>query len=1072
MAPADPITDNSIKRHDELQSLPIPESLPEEVALVSEFNKRKQSHPGAYPPSPGVPHFVIEGSVKLPAPKSHDKISPLVAPPSRSGRKVAPELGYVLPCEVQGVFSSKYRPALGKGGLDDRRTEAKGLLDDYDRSMRALGKRQPKYTEYPHAFKEQLKADEASKNKAGKKAKKDQDKPIRPATRPTDPVEVAAWDTIGIVNVDASTARTSALIAGRVQQAGEFFVKLRSDMNRSKLEWEQAVKDKLPEDRIAPLKLEADRKKEALYRALDATVEHADDAVLDNLGGHQKLILSLVNTLISCVKANDFSGKLPKIVLELFTHFRMTKKIVETTNFETVRKRFEDKGDDEARELAREIAAKVRKFLKASEPETATGYTGTSAASRAKTAATKPPADGASSKRGREDDSDTRTVKKIAVESGASSLSKKLGQAKAAAPATSRAAPAKPALSSVLPGKSRPIAKTVPKADEVKADSPGATADKSKVDVKNPAAAKPDSKPETKAVHKATAASTTSASSSALSGIASLLDSINSKKTEAAPATAKEPKPVDLHENADQKSKRLRKEARKKLRVSWKPDDELVQIKVFEKDDEEDEGRDTNMIRDAADDRSEGMMLKQRRDVEDEEEDDDIPYQPWMAPMGVDFSPLPTDIREKSYVTRGGSVEFSTDEQKRIADREQRELMAIYTDPDDIPPTPKSPLPETAQTSGDSKSGQLPLEDAKFGEIQHRWRDEQNAGVDQALYAAIGRLEGKDNPSNKLNSILGSLKGASGQASASQSRHAVAHQTFPFAAGPAAEEQVHAWLVSERIRSWRDPSPVHVDLSRQYQYVNGAAQLSGGIIEMVAKALAGRPFPATTPPNWLANDEERIREWWLGYNKEASAKQKKADEHRARAEAQANALRMAAAGQGQGHDWNAYLQQQQQQQQQQPQQDYAPYLALLQQMTGQQVGSGQNQQGQLSNSQLESILASMNQSQPSQGANPLANLNPNDASYQQLLQQLTQGQHGAIPPPPPPPPPSMSEHRSEQHEQHDWDNRGDNSKDGRRKKPTLAPHKPTNKALIGTKPCTFWQQGKCARGDQCTFRHD
>ncbi|KAK8024653.1 C-x8-C-x5-C-x3-H type zinc finger protein [Apiospora rasikravindrae] len=33
-------------------------------------------------------------------------------------------------------------------------------------------------------------------------------------------------------------------------------------------------------------------------------------------------------------------------------------------------------------------------------------------------------------------------------------------------------------------------------------------------------------------------------------------------------------------------------------------------------------------------------------------------------------------------------------------------------------------------------------------------------------------------------------------------------------------------------------------------------------------------------------------------------------------------------------------------------------------------------------------------------------------------------------------------------------------------------HKGINRALIGTKPCSFWAQGKCAKGDQCTFRHD
>ena len=135
--------------------------------------------------------------MKLPAPKSFDKLAPLVTLPPRSGKSMVPELTYDLPCEIQGKFTSQYRPNPDKGGLDERRTEAKPLLDQFEASMKALGKRRPKYTEYPReyqrlsrsfnvlikstdAFKEQLKSDEASKNKAEKRAKKEQEggKPV------------------------------------------------------------------------------------------------------------------------------------------------------------------------------------------------------------------------------------------------------------------------------------------------------------------------------------------------------------------------------------------------------------------------------------------------------------------------------------------------------------------------------------------------------------------------------------------------------------------------------------------------------------------------------------------------------------------------------------------------------------------------------------------------------------------------------------------------------------------------------------------------------------------------------
>ena len=116
-------------------------------------------------------------------------------------------------------------------------------------------------------------------------------------------------------------------------------------------------------------------------------------------------------------------------------------------------------------------------------------------------------------------------------------------------------------------------------------------------------------------------------SSSVASGIASLLDPSN--KAEAHAAAPKETRSFGFMESSEDKAKRLRKEGRRKLRVSWKPDEELVQIKVFEKDEAEEEGLEGNMIRDAADDRSEGMVLKQRANVNEDDDEDDIPYQPW-----------------------------------------------------------------------------------------------------------------------------------------------------------------------------------------------------------------------------------------------------------------------------------------------------------------------------------------------------------------------------------------------------------------------------------------------------------
>ncbi|PFH60452.1 hypothetical protein XA68_10927 [Ophiocordyceps unilateralis] len=1005
----------STKRNDESDSLQPPVPSTEEAKLMAESAKKAKAAHSKIPSSKALPFLAYDGNIKLPAPKSYDKLAPLVAVPPRSGKTAVPGLGYDLPCEIQGKFTGQYKPSFDRIGLDERRDEAKTLLDNYDRSMRALGKRQPKYTEYPHAFKEQLKADEASKNKAEKKAKKEleeeRNKPIRAPTRPADPAAAAAWDITGIVHIEQAVARTNALIAGRVQQAGEFLISLRGESTRAKQALDQAIKDKKPDGDIARLKHVADQKRETLYQALDATVEHADDAVLDNLGGHQKLVLNLVNTLITCIKASDFSGKLPKIVLELFTHLSMTRKIVETTNFDTVRKRLEDKGDSEVKDLVRELSSKVRKFNKSNESDTATGYTGTSAASRAKSGTKS--AVGESSKRGRDDDSDaSRSVKKMAIEGGASSssLSKKLAQPKSqpsllASKMTAAAAP-RPAISSLLPGKPRPVVKPVSRAPEpvvaamaTTTDSPSASGDeKSKSELKKPA-----SKPEIKTATVKKEVKATPVSS-AVSSISSLLDSINAKKPEVAAAAAaggsREGKRSETPETPEKTAKRLRKEARRKLRVSWKPEGELVQIKVFEKDEDEDQGRDMNMIRDAADDRSEGMVLKRRGSVAMEEEDDELPYRPWVAPTVVDLSSLTEERRSKNYVTRGGHIVLGTEEQKLMAEREQRELMAIYTDPADIPPSPKSPPLEMMAAAGaTAKMGQLPDDEPMFSEVHRRWREAEQMGADQALVAAIKRLDAKNKPSTKLDSILGRLHqtGSGAGLGSAAVRHpamvmAAKASNAPLAVGPAAEPYVLGWLRWDRMPSWRDANPVQVTVAAETHHYGGPeVQAAGKAVEAVVASLVSKPFPASSPPEWL--DGERAREWWLGNNQDLATRQRKREEE----------------------ERAVYYQQQQ---------AYAPYMALLQQMTGQAQASPPA----VLDPQLQSILAVINQ--PAPQAQGISGYLPGDGKV------------------------------------------ADGIKDGRgKKKSSLPAHKPTNKALIGTKMCTFWQQGKCARGDKCTFKH-
>ena len=94
-------------------------------------------------------------------------------------------------------------------------------------------------------------------------------------------------------------------------------------------------------------------------------------------------------------------------------------------------------------------------------------------------------------------------------------------------------------------------------------------------------------------------------------------------------------------ETEEEKTKRLRKEERRKLRVTFKPQETLVEIRTFIHDPEEDMGHDDNMIRDVGDIGSEGRMLKMHKEKELEgldDEDDGVEIAPWASPSCKVFS--------------------------------------------------------------------------------------------------------------------------------------------------------------------------------------------------------------------------------------------------------------------------------------------------------------------------------------------------------------------------------------------------------------------------------------------------
>lgn len=92
------------------------------------------------------------------------------------------------------------------------------------------------------------------------------------------------------------------------------------------------------------------------------------------------------------------------------------------------------------------------------------------------------------------------------------------------------------------------------------------------------------------------------------------------KQKDPGPPEPAEDKPPETEE---ERQKRIRKEARRKLRVSWKPDHSLIEVRTFTHDPEEELGPGDRPQREAGDVKGEGRILKLHKDVDELGEEDE-----------------------------------------------------------------------------------------------------------------------------------------------------------------------------------------------------------------------------------------------------------------------------------------------------------------------------------------------------------------------------------------------------------------------------------------------------------------
>ncbi|OTB01191.1 hypothetical protein M426DRAFT_14768 [Hypoxylon sp. CI-4A] len=914
---------------------------------------------------------------------------------------------------------------------------------------------------------------------------------IKESRRPTDSLEAIEYDVINILWLDPKKPPTE--VREMFIAFGDYVTSICGKGKDLRNKIDKAEEDESTAE-LDSLKGELTNLYEQLRAAIDAALEYGDDYTVAQLGSHVRLLSNLCTVLRLSFATGNFNGRLPKAILQLFSCFttvtkefwseklkfnRMYEKYKDSVDEEGTRyielllanaekrsaqnSRKESRADAPKGEDGKKVTAPVLKkapvsttsrdtlaaskasplkkepALKKAATEVKkiqpTDYSGLGSARKVSNVAKATPSL-APSKRPRDDDGDSRAPKKAAVENvaGVPSTSK--------VPATSATASSQASSATNAQARARPSGSMLP-------------GSRSRV----------SSKPQPK--------KPSGSISNLLAEIAKPKESPKQQPEEVprAPETEKE------------KEKRLRKESRRHLHVAWKPEPLLTEVKIFEHDIDEDKGRDDNMLRDARDNRSEGQALKennralQERLGSGESDEDDQKEVSWYSPTLAVVPNLPLEQQEKIFETRGGKIPVDSPQAAVMRDYESRVLMTHYTSDSEIPKTPQSPTGKIAETFSQPKTevllstmpkwheglpDQSPDKSANRREYRQRWSEHAHGGgLDyasrNAQYRAVSSPKPQGGSTNKL-------------------RPRTEHEN----AG-----EVLALLKSEKVKNYSDPhpyDPANPKTQRRHDYTDPKVQQNADALEDVFAKFSGKPFPPTEPPEHIRSNPERVAEWHDGRSRGLAMKAKQGQPQ---AEVQPQAeppqshddrkifdalqqIKIIQAGQVQPVPLPAP----------QPTQAAmtspagAPNLTAVQQLlaglgvqapTPASVPIPTTTPAQQDTTNLASILAALQQSNSTantantgyfswptsqnQGTQNYGGYGYNTQQYGDASQSHSQSQA------------STSREERERASRKD-SHRG--AKD----------HKGINRSLIGTKPCTFWAKGQCAKGDKCTFRHD
>ncbi|GFF92074.1 hypothetical protein IFM60648_09621 [Aspergillus lentulus] len=544
-----------------------------------------------------------------------------------------------------------------------------------------------------------------------------------PATRPSEPEAAVEYDTLQAI----WSPRNRRPNADKVKNALVAFKDVVKRVRDAWKESSQAMKmaeNKDENDRAAQLKKDVVLQRRLMDVVVSTTLEKGHPAIVEKLGEHPMALAAMYSFLLDRHQASDVDGAFTVNILKLLARFgSVDEEVLQKTNIAKLLPRFVKKGGPTVQELSQKIlenaAASTKRKQEATKPAAKEGLATKSSVSEATPANNSRP-EITGSKRPREGETNGQAASKRMVVTSNTKPSAKAGNTttNGSVKRPQETAQENKAAAAV----SRPKANIIaPKPTSLFGSLISASKRPGTSNAERAAAAAAAAKTSPPAEKKETQAPPPRPTFS----FGDIMADLNKQKDPESVEPAEDRPP----ESEEERQRRLRKEARRKLRVTWKPDESLTEVRLFTHDPDEELGPGDRSQGEIGDIKGEGSALKLHRDLEDLEDDDDGVIREenlmdYTEPSEIDKGGMTSEDRSRNFIKRGGTQEPSSPEKQAQDHREATTLMVFYTSPADIPPSPKEP----PQTDADKPATEV----TSFGELPDHIKVRQ-----ERYYAAV-----------------------------------------------------------------------------------------------------------------------------------------------------------------------------------------------------------------------------------------------------------------------------------------------------------------------------------------------